>query len=140
MPRCHFLGYSRVSMIDHVSIYVSDVVRARDFYRAALAPTGYDVIMEYPDAVTPIAVGLGVGGKPDLWLVKGNPAQSQHVAVRGATRKVVAAFHAAALAAGGTDHGGPGVRPQYHASYYGAFILDPDGHNLEVVCHEPYIE
>jgi catechol 2,3-dioxygenase-like lactoylglutathione lyase family enzyme len=127
-------------MIDHVSVYVSDVARARDFYQAALAPTGYTVIRQYPSAEEPVAVGLGVGGKPDLWLVKGNPAQSQHVAVRSATRSVVGAFHAAALAAGGKDNGGPGVRPQYHPAYYGAFVLDPDGHNLEVVCHEPYIE
>lgn len=127
-------------MIDHVSVYVSDVARARDFYKAALAPTGYDVIMQYPSADDPHAVGLGVGGKPDLWLVKGNPAQHQHLAIRGATRKVVAAFHAAALAAGGKDNGGPGVRAHYHPHYYGAFVLDPDGHNLEVVCHDPYIE
>ena len=127
-------------MIDHVSVYVSDVARAREFYQAALAPTGYHVIMQFPSAEEPYAVGLGVGGKPDLWLMKGNPAQSQHVAIRSATRKVVDAFHAAGLAAGGKDNGAPGPRPLYHASYYGAFVLDPDGHNLEVVCHEPYIE
>ena len=114
--------------------------QALRFYRAALAPTGYDVIKQYPDAEHPVAVGLGIAGHPDLWLIKGNPAQAQHVAIRSATRSVVAAFHAAALAAGGTDHGAPGVRPQYHPAYYGAFVLDPDGHNLEVVCHEPYID
>lgn len=127
-------------MIDHVSVYVTDVGRARDFYRAALAPTGYDVIKQYPDAEHPVAVGLGIAGHPDLWLIKGTPTQAQHVAIRSATRSVVAAFHAAAVAAGGTDHGAPGVRPQYHPAYYGAFVLDPDGHNLEVVCHEPYID
>jgi catechol 2,3-dioxygenase-like lactoylglutathione lyase family enzyme len=127
-------------MIDHVSVYVSDVARARDFYQAALAPTGYQVIRQFPAADAPFAVGLGIGGKPDLWLIKGNPVQSQHVAIRAATRKLVGAFHEAALAAGGKDHGAPGVRAEYHAAYYGAFVLDPDGHNLEVVCHEPYIE
>ena len=127
-------------MIDHVSVYVSDVARARDFYTAALAPAGYQVLMQYPSAEAPHAVGLGVGKKPDLWLVKGNPTMTQHVAIASATRSVVNAFHAAALAAGGKDNGGPGVRAQYHPAYYGAFVLDPDGHNLEVVCHEPYIE
>ncbi len=127
-------------MIDHVSVHVTDVVRARDFYLAALAPTGYELLKQYPDADNPFAVGLGVAGKPDLWLVKGTPTGSQHVAIRSATRSVVAAFHAAALAAGGTDHGAPGVRAHYHPAYYGAFVLDPDGHNLELVCHEPYIE
>lgn len=126
-------------MIDHMSINVTDVARARDFYLAALAPTGYGLIMQFPDPADPVAVGLGVGGKPDLWLAKGAPGH-QHIAIAGATRKVVDAFHAAALAAGGRDNGGPGVRAQYHPSYYGAFVLDPDGNNLEVVCHEPYIE
>ncbi|HVV88804.1 MAG TPA: VOC family protein [Kofleriaceae bacterium] len=127
-------------MIDHVSIHVTDVARARDFYAKALAPTGYTVIRQYPSAEQPVAVGLGIGGKPDLWLMQGNPAQQQHVAIRAQTRKVVAAFFEAGLAAGGKDHGGPGVRPHYHEAYYGAFVLDPDGNNVEVVCHEPYIE
>jgi catechol 2,3-dioxygenase-like lactoylglutathione lyase family enzyme len=128
-------------MIDHVSVHVTDVARARDFYQAALAPIGYDVIMQYPPGGdAPVAVGLGVGGKPDVWLVKGEAREVQHLAIRGATRKAVAAFHAAALSAGGRDNGAPGVRPHYHASYYAAFVLDPDGHNLEVVCHDPYIE
>ena len=128
-------------MIDHVSVYVTDVARARDFYVAALAPTGYQVILAFPSAEEPVGVGLGVGGKPDLWLIKGDPSkQTQHVAIRGQTRKVVAAFHTAALAAGGKDNGAPGTRPHYHADYYGAFVLDPDGHNLEVCCHDPYIE
>lgn len=126
-------------MIDHMSITVTDVARARDFYLAALAPTGYALVMQFPDAAHPVAVGLGIGGKPDLWLASGAPGH-QHIAIHAGTRKVVDAFHAAALAAGGRDNGAPGVRAQYHPSYYGAFVLDPDGHNLEVVCHEPYIE
>lgn len=126
-------------MIDHVSIYVTDPAASRDFYARALAPLGYALIMQLPNAEAPMAIGFGEKGKPDLWIVRGNPAQSQHVAVRAATRKGVQAFHAAALAAGGKDNGGPGVRP-YHPSYYGAFVLDADGHNLEAVCHDAYLE
>jgi len=127
-------------MIDHVSIYVSDVARARDFYQAALAPLDYQLVMQFPSEAEPVAVGFGEKGKPDLWVVKGNPAQSQHVAIRAARRSIVRAFHAAALAAGGRDNGAPGVRAEYHPNYYGGFVLDPDGHNLEAVCHEPYLE
>ena len=127
-------------MIDHMSVQVSDLLRSRDFYLAALAPIGYTVLHSFPDAADPITVGLGIDGKPDLWLVKGPATHLQHIALRGATRKVVAAFHAAALAAGGKDNGAPGVRAHYHPAYYGAFVHDLDGHNLEVCCHEPYIE
>ena len=127
-------------MIDHMSVHVSDLRRSRDFYLAALAPIGYAVLHTFPDHGEPIGLGLGLDGKPDLWLVQGPTAHAQHLALRAPTRKLVAAFHAAALAAGGRDNGGPGVRAHYHASYYGAFVLDPDGHNLELCCHEPYIE
>ena len=127
-------------MIDHVSVHVSDVKKSRDFYAAALAPAGYELIAQYPTADDPQVVGLGAGGKPDLWLGQGTPLHVQHVAIHARTRKIVDAFHAAGLAAGGRDNGAPGVRAMYHPSYYGAFVLDPDGHNLEVVCHEPYIE
>ena len=82
--------------------------------------------------------GLGVGGKPDLWLSLGNPA-NQHVAIRADRRSLVGEFHKAALAAGGTDNGAPGVRAHYHPNYYGAFVRDPDGNNVEAVCHEAYL-
>lgn len=127
-------------MIDHVSIYVTDPAASREFYAKALAPLGYEVIKQYPSAEAPVAIGLGEKGKPDLWLVKGNPAQSQHVALRALTRKVVQAFYQAALAAGGTDNGAPGVRAMYHPNYYGAFVRDADGHNLEACCHDRYLE
>lgn len=126
-------------MIDHVSVYVTDPAASAALYEKALAPLGYAVIMQIPSAEAPFAVGLGEKGKPDLWLIKGNPAQKQHVAIRAATRSVVRAFHAAALAAGAKDNGAPGPR-MYHEHYYGAFVLDADGHNLEAVCHDPYLE
>lgn len=127
-------------MIDHMSVLVTDVAAARDFYLAALAPLGYEVIMQIPSADAPFVVGLGEKGKPDLWLAAGKPSGPQHIAFRTSSRNVVRAFHAAALAAGGKDNGAPGVRGQYHPNYYGAFVLDADGHNVEAVCHEAYLE
>ncbi|MBK9034252.1 MAG: VOC family protein [Myxococcales bacterium] len=126
-------------MIDHVSVYVTDPAAAAALYAKALAPLGYEVIMSFPDATAPVAVGLGEKGKPDLWLIKGDPTQKQHVAIRAATRSLVRKFYDEALAAGARDNGAPGVRP-YHPDYYGAFVLDVDGHNLEAVCHDPYLE
>lgn len=120
-------------MIDHVGFAVADLEKSTAFYAAALAPVGYTVAMVFPTAV-----GLAANGKPDLWLEKGGPNKPPlHLAIGAATRAQVDAFHAAALAAGGTDNGGPGLRPQYHPSYYAAFVLDPDGNNLEVVKHAP---
>ena len=120
-------------MIDHVSLRVSDLARSVAFYTAALAPLGYVKIMEFAGA----AVGLGAGGKPDFWLTQSNEKiQSTHVAFASPSREAVAQFHAAALAAGGVDNGGPGPRPEYHAGYFGAFVLDPDGHNAEAVIHK----
>lgn len=127
-------------MIDHLSIHVSDILAAREFYRKALAPIGYELLMQFPDAEAPHAIGFGEKGKPDLWLAPGGKVQTQHVALRVSSRKLVRAFHEAALAAGGKDNGGPGVRAHYHPNYYGAFVLDPDGHNVEAVCHDPYLE
>ena len=117
-------------MIDHISVHVRDLDRALAFYKAALAPVGYTVIMQFPGVA-----GLGEGGKPDLWLGVSEQVTPTHIAISG-HRAGVDAFHAAALAAGGQDNGAPGLRPQYHPNYYGAFVLDPDGNNLEVVCHE----
>lgn len=119
-------------MIDHIGIGVSDLARARKFYEAALAPLEYTVLAEFPGAI-----GLGRAGKPDLWLAEGPPVAATHVAIAAADRDAVAAFHTAALAAGGEDNGGPGLRAIYHPNYYGAFVLDPDGHNVEAVCHSP---
>jgi len=117
-------------MIDHVSVRVLDFPRSVEFYKAALAPLGYDLLMEYPGAA-----GLGTPGKPDVWLMQTDkPLNPTHVAL-SSQRDLVDAFHAAALAAGGTDNGPPGVRADYHPHYYAAFILDPEGNNIEVVCH-----
>ena len=118
-------------MIDHVTLRVSDYARSRAFYEAALAPLGYEVIMEFEQAV-----GMGAGGFPDFWIGAGETSRAAHVAFR-TDRASVDAFHAAALAAGGRDNGAPGPRPHYHENYYGAFVLDPDGNNIEAVCHEP---
>jgi catechol 2,3-dioxygenase-like lactoylglutathione lyase family enzyme len=120
-------------MIDHVVLNVKDVAASRGFYEKALAPLGYQVLMAMPEGV-----GLGRDGKPFFWLALREPYHSGvHVAFHCAARKAVDEFHAAALAAGGKDNGPPGLREQYHPSYYGAFVLDPDGNNIEAVCHDP---
>ncbi len=131
-------------MIDHMSLPVSDFARSRAFYVAALKPLGYEIVMEFsreqiPELPSAHVAGLGEGGKPDFWLSQvssGAPAPI-HVALLASSREVVDAFYQAALAAGGKPNGAPGVRAQYHPSYYGAFVLDPDGHNVEAVCHAP---
>ncbi len=122
-------------MIDHIGIAVSDLERSITFYTEALAPLGYTLIMKFDG----FAAGFGVGGTPDFWIGKGEATQQVHVAFRSQGRAVVREFYEAAMAAGGKDNGGPGVRPQYHEHYYGAFVLDPDGHNVEAVCHEPFL-
>ena len=120
-------------MIDHTGVSVSDVAKAKAFYRAALAPLGYGMLMEFEQFA-----GFGVAPKPDFWIGQGAPnAPRVHIAFRADTRAVVDAFYMAALAAGGRDNGPPGPRPLYHDNYYGAFVLDPDGHNIEAVCHLP---
>lgn len=117
-------------MIDHVSLRVQDFERALAFYRAALEPIGYQVVMEFSGAA-----GLGAGGKPDFWIMQSEPPiNATHVAF-SSERALVDAFHAAAIAAGGSDNGAPGLRPDYHPHYYGAFIFDPEGNNVEVVSH-----
>jgi catechol 2,3-dioxygenase-like lactoylglutathione lyase family enzyme len=83
------------------------------------------------------AAGFGVPPKPDFWIGSGSPRDSIHVAFRAANRALVDAFYKAAISAGGRDNGAPGLRPHYHPNYYGAFVLDPDGHNIEAVCHDP---
>jgi catechol 2,3-dioxygenase-like lactoylglutathione lyase family enzyme len=127
-------------MIDHTGVAVSDFSRSKRFYEAALAPIGYRLIMELPAAVTKSSdvAGFGEPPKPDFWIHGGTPNRPPvHVAFRVERRELVDAFHRAALAAGGTDNGAPGLRPHYHPDYYGAFVLDPDGHNIEAVCHAP---
>ena len=131
-------------MIDHTGIIASDFERSRAFYENALAPIGYTLLASLPAAVTGSAdvAGFGEAPKPDFWVTGATAARPVnqpplHVAFRVASRAMVDAFHRAALAAGGTDNGAPGLRPHYHPNYYGAFVLDPDGHNIEAVCHDP---
>ena len=123
-------------MLDHAGFPVSDYARSKVFYLQALAPLGYALIMEVQqDENDSPAAGFGANGKPDLWI--GGEAGLQrpiHIAVAAPNRAAVDAFHRAALAAG---NGAPGLRPHYHPNYYAAFVLDPDGHNIEAVCHTP---
>ncbi|HET7809200.1 MAG TPA: VOC family protein [Steroidobacteraceae bacterium] len=126
-------------MIDHTGLNVSDYAKSKAFYLAALAPLGYQVIKELPAQLAPEgAVGLGVPPKSDFWIAGGKPQSPPlHVAFRAESRTQVDAFYKAAMAAGGRDNGAPGIRAHYHPNYYGAFVLDPDGHNIEAVCHHP---
>jgi catechol 2,3-dioxygenase-like lactoylglutathione lyase family enzyme len=130
-------------MIDHTGVSVSDFVTSKAFYMSALRPIGYELLLEFPSSVTGHSdvAGFGEPPKPDFWIALGTPNRpALHIAFRVNRRALVDAFHRAALAAGGRDNGAPGLRPHYHQDYYGAFVLDPDGHNIEVVCHEPAAE
>lgn len=125
-------------MIDHTGLSVRDPAKSRVFYEKALAPLGYTVMMEIPKEFTGgrVVLGLGVPPKPDFWVAEGTPQEPKiHIAFRADNRRQVDEFYKSALAAGGKDNGPPGPRPHYHKDYYGAFVLDPDGHNVEVVCH-----
>jgi len=119
-------------MIDHLNIGVADVAASRAFYERALAPLGYTVLLQRE-----YGVGLGRDGMPDFWISDRPPSGPLHVAFAAADRASVDAFHRAALAAGGAENGPPGPRPHYHGGYYGAFVLDPDGNNVEAVSHQP---
>jgi len=136
-------------MLDHMTFRVTDIARAKAFYAKALAPLGYSVSFEgnfgsnlvglsYPDASAPD------GQRTDVWFVDGpspyggpKTTSGCHLAWRADNRAQVDQFYAAAIAAGGIDNGGPGLRPLYHSNYYGAFVIDPEGNNIEVVCHAP---
>jgi catechol 2,3-dioxygenase-like lactoylglutathione lyase family enzyme len=120
-------------IIDHIGLAVSDYDRSKQFFCRALAPLDIELIMEVQGWA-----GLGKAGKPELWFGVGTQAHSpMHIAFIADNRDQVRAFHAAALAAGGTDNGPPGIREVYHPNYYGAFVIGPDGHNIEAVCHRP---
>jgi catechol 2,3-dioxygenase-like lactoylglutathione lyase family enzyme len=127
-------------MIDHTGLQVSDPDVSREFYDKTLAPLGYEMMVQIPEEHTGGAAvfGYGVPPKPDFWVAEGIPNDPRvHIAFRADTHQQVDEFYRAALAAGGKDNGGPGPRPHYHKDYYGAFVLDPDGHNIEAVCHKP---
>lgn len=117
-------------IIDHLGISVSDYERSKAFYLKALAPLDIGLVMEVQGNA-----GFGANGKPDFWIGGGARQAPVHVAFVARGRKQVKAFYDAAIAAGGKDNGPPGVREIYHPNYYGAFVLDPDGNNVEAVCH-----
>ncbi len=127
-------------MFDHIGFSVADYERAKAFYAAALEPLGLSLVMEVTREQTggDAHAGFGRDGKPFFWIGTGDkPKGGMHVAFAASSRAEVDAFHRAALAAGGRDNGPPGLRPDYHANYYAAFVLDPDGDNVEAVCHKP---
>ncbi len=132
-------------MLDHIGFSVSDFARSSTFYQKALAPLGIKIIMEVTAEQSGSYQGAGFGDdrKPYFWIGAGagEAARSRplHVAFAARDRAAVDAFYQAALAAGATDNGPPGIRAHYHPSYYGAFVLDPDGNNIEAVCHTPVL-
>jgi catechol 2,3-dioxygenase-like lactoylglutathione lyase family enzyme len=118
-------------MLDHVTLGIVDIERSKAFYDAALRPLGIERLHTEEDYA-----GYGANEKAFFWIGLRDASQTgAHVAFASEDRETVDRFHQAALAAGGTDHGPPGLRPHYHENYYGAFVLDPDGHNIEAVCH-----
>lgn len=127
-------------LIDHIGVGVSDFVRSREFYTKSLAPLGIELIAEVTAEMTGNRshIGFGAGGRPQFWISSDASGLDQlHIAFAAGSREAVRAFHSAALEAGGTDNGAPGIREIYHPNYYGAFVIDPDGHNVEAVCHAP---
>jgi catechol 2,3-dioxygenase-like lactoylglutathione lyase family enzyme len=120
-------------MFDHIGFGVASFKKSRAFYLKALAPLGIGVAMEGADWIM-----MGKDGKPGFWFGNhGVPPGPMHLAFTADSREQVRAFYEAALAAGGMDNGKPGVRTEYHPNYYGAYVIDPDGHNVEAVCHKP---
>lgn len=120
-------------MFDHVGFGVSDYAASKAFFLKTLQPLGVTVIMEGQ-----YGIGLGQNGKPSLWMYQTTEKPAHlHLAFVAANRKQVDEFYRAALEAGGKANGAPGLRPHYHANYYGAFVIGPDGHNVEAVCHKP---
>jgi catechol 2,3-dioxygenase-like lactoylglutathione lyase family enzyme len=128
LQRC---GQKESVMFDHIGIGVGDIAASKAFFLEALAPLGIGVVMEFPETV-----GIGPPGKAALWLAAG-PSAPTHLAFTAANRPQVDEFYRRALAAGGKDNGAPGIRAHYHPNYYGAFVIGPDGHNIEAVCHVP---
>ncbi len=123
------------AMIDHIGIAVGDLERGIAFYTQALAPLGYTLVTKWEQFA-----GFGVGGKPEFWIDgRAAPKDFIHLAFRAKGRAEVRAFYEAAMKAGGRDNGAPGVRAHYHEHYYGAFVIDPAGHNVEAVCHEAFL-
>jgi catechol 2,3-dioxygenase-like lactoylglutathione lyase family enzyme len=132
-------AFGGFAMLDHVGFSVSDYEGANAFYGKALAPLGYELLREVRQSENDSpAAGFGIGSKPDFWIGgEGGLNRPLHVALTANDRASVDAFYRAGIAAGGKDNGSPGLRPHYHANYYAAFVLDPDGHNIEAVGHAP---
>jgi catechol 2,3-dioxygenase-like lactoylglutathione lyase family enzyme len=127
------IDWKEQAMIDHVTAKVADVEQGKSFYGQALAPLGYSLQAEFPGAA-----GFGTGqGVPDFWIGSNEERGATHIAFSAKDRGAVDAFYEAATAAGGKDNGAPGLRPHYHENYYAAFVHDPDGNNIEAVCHLP---
>ena len=126
-------------MIDHLALLVSDLQKSGHFYDRALEPLGYKKLTEAPQELGGrMVLGWGDALDTDLWIGEEQRTTPRvHIAFRAENHEQVVAFHEAALAAGGKDNGKPGLRPKYHESYYAAYVLDPDGHNIEAVCHTP---
>jgi catechol 2,3-dioxygenase-like lactoylglutathione lyase family enzyme len=126
-------------MIDHITFGVTDFARSTAFYDQALAPLGVKRLFDVPPEHSGGVSVTGYGDeRPWFWLAEEDPTKGKlHVALQAGSRAEVDAFYAAAIAAGGRDNGPPGLRPYYHPDYYGAFVLDPDGHNIEAVCRTP---
>lgn len=122
-------GVTRV--LDHIGLHVANLEKSQRFYEQVLEPLGYSVVMGFRDII-----GFGANGHPGFWISCGPTSESLHVAFVAATPAAVDAFYEAAIAAGGTCNGPAGLREQYHAGYYAAFVLDPDGNNIEAVCHD----
>ncbi|UXI67090.1 VOC family protein [Tahibacter amnicola] len=128
-------------MLDHIGFKVADFAKSRAFYTRVLATLGYGEVLDVTPEMTGTDthhLGYGKDGNPTFWISTGNtPPTGLHVAFVAPNRAAIDAFHREALAAGATDNGGPGLRPHYHPTYYAAFVLDPDGVNIEAVCHAP---
>lgn len=133
------MEYEGNVLIDHMGITVDDLAKSKAFYSKSLASLGYVLVNDNSSSVS-LAVKDGYGKSTDpagdIWLSIGSPMVPRpHFAFSAASRMAVDAFFAAGIAAGGTDNGGPRIRSQYHSNYYAAYLLDPDGHNIEAVCH-----
>jgi catechol 2,3-dioxygenase-like lactoylglutathione lyase family enzyme len=127
---------ARAVVVDHLPIRVRDLEESRRFYEAALTPLGFGILYSYEGGCS-FSIEGADGGADDSWILAGNtPSTNVHIAFSATDREPVNAFHRAALEAGGRDNGAPGLRPKYHAGYYGAFVLDPDGNNVEAVHYD----
>jgi catechol 2,3-dioxygenase-like lactoylglutathione lyase family enzyme len=138
------MAREQLPMIDHLGISVRDFAASKEFYLRALAPLGIGVVMQVSkeqSGADSDHIGLGSDHKPFFWISQGVAPESMpvstHLCFTARRRAEVDAFHKAALAAGARDNGGPGIRPHYHPNYYGAFVIDLNGINLEAVCHQP---